>query len=127
MVSALFFSYDTTTTYSYLWIHLLFLAIIAWTPFYATSSLLNRNEEAYKFFCIMRVTIEVLKLLFTITIMMGVNGGFKYSEELKLKYGNLRFSMLFQELLSISLFIPVLTLGRYIFKGFTNYRFYNAF
>lgn len=46
------------------------------------------------------------------------------SPEMKATYGNLRFSLLMQELLSITLFIPLLSLGRYIFNGFSMKRFH---
>jgi hypothetical protein len=61
--------------------------------------------------------IEVTKLIQCILILNGLNIKLQYSEEIVLRLGNIKFSVLVQQFISLALFIPILILGRTIFSG----------
>jgi O-antigen/teichoic acid export membrane protein len=43
------------------------------------------------------------------------------------RLGNIKYSILVQQLISMALFIPILSLGRLIFSGFENKKFLYLF
>jgi hypothetical protein len=96
MVSDLYFSYDCTDVYKFIWLNILFLFFIIWTAYYAISSLIQRNKKGYQNFSIMRVFIELIKLVKTVLILIGINGAFQLDPTMIEKHGNIRFSMLVQ-------------------------------
>jgi len=122
--SIIFFQYSTLETITSIWTEFLFFGIVIYLMVYAIDSLIKRNERAYQYFGVFRTFVEILKLLYTMLIIVGIDGSYKISEAMIAEYGSLRFSVFMQELISISLFIPTLSLGRYIFQGFAKKKFF---
>jgi hypothetical protein len=55
------------------------------------------------------------------------NAAFEESAEIKKILGKIRFSILVQEILSLALCIPIMSLGRLIFHGFSIPKFKKVF
>jgi hypothetical protein len=66
-----------------------------------------------------RIAIEIIKLSKGILVLFNINGAFRYSENMKVKLGNIKFSLILQAVLSLAVCVPVIQLIRFIFKGFS--------
>ena len=74
---------------------------------------------------VLRVLVELFKIMTVILILNGVNS---YDcNTMLINLGDIRFSVLVQEIFSMALFIPILALGRLIFYGFSIRKFSNVF
>ena len=78
VISSLYFSYSCATSYNFIWVELLFIGAMIWTANYALESLKRQNEQAFTYFCVMRIFIELCKLLKTVTILVGIDGNFVF-------------------------------------------------
>jgi hypothetical protein len=69
------------------------------------------------------MVIELIKIVKAILILMSINAAYRISEEMTQTLGNIKFSILVQEIISLSIFIPILPLGNHIFSSFANKRY----
>lgn len=123
MTSYIFFGYDDDASIYFTLIDFLFMVLILNNLYFARKALIGKSQSGFKSFIIIRTIIELVKLSQTILIMMGFNSAFEISGTMKSVHGNIRFSMLLQEILSIQIYIPIMSLGKYIFTGFSFKKF----
>lgn len=69
----------------------------------------------------------MFKIVICILILNSYNANFSHSERMKRRLGAIRFSILVQEIISMALCIPILSLGRMIFEGFKKPKFDRVF
>lgn len=63
--------------------------------------------------------IELFKVFKAILIMNAVDANYQENPEMQKDLGNIKFSILVQEIISIALMVPILSIGRFIFFGFS--------
>lgn len=76
---------------------------------------------------LLRISIEMFKIIICILVLNCYNAAFVQSQEVRSILGKIRFSILVQEILSMALCIPILSLGRLIFYGFSIPKFKKVF
>ena len=118
MATCVYFTY-TAATLKYLLKDLLFLGIICETAYYAITAITSKNEKAYLTFCVWRVCIELVKIAKCMLVLNGIDASYQYNRQMLATLGNIKFTILVQEIISLALFIPILSLGRFIFYGFS--------
>lgn len=59
--------------------------------------------------------------------MNAVDANYSYNDEMQKDLGNVKFSILVQEIISIALMVPILSIGRFIFFGFSIRKFDSIF
>lgn len=123
ITTAAFFSYNTKESFNFIAIDILFTILVVWTAIYAIRNLINRNKKGFKAFAVMRMIIELVKIAKAVLILMSINGAFRISPEMKETLGDIKFSILVQEILSLVIFIPILPLGHYIFSTFAQSKY----
>lgn len=111
MTTAIFFTYNSKEALKFMAIDIVFFLLILGTAFYARRALIKKKKHAFKKFAAARMTIELVKILKVVLIMMSINAAFRISEDMKNSLGNIKFSILVQEIISLSLFIPILPLA----------------
>ena len=108
-------------------IDLFFFGVILLNAIYGIKSVENKDEAAYSRICLLRLFLELFKIMKVILILNGINSSFSYSEKMVTSLGKIRFSILVQEIISIGLLMPMMSLGRLIFIGFSIKRFDEIF
>lgn len=99
---------------SYIYIfHGAFFIMIITSMYLGNKYIDEKNEEGTFYIAILRGFIEALKLVCCILILNGYNTFIQRSKKNLDVLGNIRFSILVQEFISLSLFIPILSLGKF--------------
>ncbi|CDW74241.1 UNKNOWN [Stylonychia lemnae] len=117
--TTVYFTYFRADLSPFVWIDVLFFFMIVFTSFYANFCIFNKYQKGFKIFSIIRVFVEIIKILKALLILNSINANYIYSKEMQDDLGNIKFFILVQEIISLALFIPILSLGRFIFFGFT--------
>ena len=77
--TTIYFSQYGMESMAFLPIDIFFLAVILGTAYYSIKSVRNKNEKSYFWICLLRVFLELLKIMKCILILNSVNASFKYS------------------------------------------------
>ena len=105
--------------------YLAFFILITTTATIGIRAIKRKDETMQSLIGVLRVLVELFKIMTVILILNGVNS---YDcNTMLINLGDIRFSVLVQEIFSMALFIPILALGRLIFYGFSIRKFSNVF
>lgn len=127
MSTSIYFTYNEDDTKYWIAQDIIFFLLILCSAMYAFRAITQKNEKAYFRLSLLRVGLELIKIVKCILILNGINASYTYSEKMLQTLGNLKFSILVQEIISLALFIPILSLGRFIFFGFSINKFDEIF
>jgi hypothetical protein len=94
VLTATFFSYQTFGALAFFPIDLAFLGFIVGTAHYAIQSIVTRNEKGYFTFSILRIIIELIKIVKAILILMEIDAAYTFQPLMGITLGNLKFSIL---------------------------------
>lgn len=104
-----------------------FLVITVVTMVQGVIAIKSKDQKKNVRIGLLRIFIEMFKIVICILILNCYNAAFQQSEEVRKTLGKIRFSILVQEILSMALCIPIISLGRLIFYGFSIPKFSKVF
>lgn len=107
--------------------YLVFFILITTTATIGIRAIKRKDETMQSLIGLLRVLVELFKIMKVILILNGIDSSFSECKHMLINLGNIRFSVLVQEIFSMALFIPILALGRLIFYGFSIRKFSNVF
>lgn len=79
MATSVYFTYNKAPITAYILIDIFVLMMIICTAIYAIYCIINRYEKGYFYFCIMRILLELIKVLKAILIMNAIDANYRYN------------------------------------------------
>ena len=76
LATAMYFTYDTTYISAYILIDLTFFFMIVFTAIYAYYCIFNKYQRGFKRFSLIRVIVEMIKIVKALLILNSINGNY---------------------------------------------------